>query len=762
MKKKILCLLLALLMVFGATTSVFADVAIVATQISSVSVNIGVPVVGEKPDMEPKFSSDTVGCEFITAGENYAVMWYNVTDEKDMSANDVFEEDKIYEAYFWIGALDYYQFKKYSEMTAFVNGTEVENTAICGINGMSETKYACIVIEMASVKKHNIEITNGYAKNADGEVITSAIPNEIVTIVAEDTTGVRSFNWWSYYGEKVEFADDEAETTTFVMPDYAVVIDAFFSDVLVEEAKFTVAGYYIGKDAASLDVSASAGIEILPIDGHSGNCVLFADNNGRLSDVAVEGNIAANTNYWLGIRFRAANGYDICELMEENISLGEVSQKIYSTNEDYENLEAVVFFRLPAATRPVERQIIEKVEASDIETPKTGGVPDKNATVSDNAGYIVFNVNWTRLEDVNGVVTEVELGRDETFQGGKRYKLNVVFRANNGYEFRTDKDGNPVVTAFFNGVQVMSVAKYEDYGTDEFVAVSYIYSINNPVVFENYVTITIDSVSPEIVHYENIEVIFVSVADPSVSFTFKTTLKTTEDGKTTLDDGKTTLDDGKTTLDDGKTTLDDGKTTLDDGKTTLDDGKTTLDFYLKTTKTTDGFLKTTDIPEGEYIIKTTKPGYVAVDFKTTLKTTEPANLKTTLHMYGDPNDNGEIDSMDYVLLKRNYFGTFKFDDLQILRSDVNANNEIDAMDYVLLKRAYFGTFKTTSFGKTTLDDGKTTLDNGKTTLDTGKTTLDDGKTTLDTGKTTLDTGKTTLDTGKTTLDTGKTTLDIIN
>ena len=29
----------------------------------------------------------------------------------------------------------------------------------------------------------------------------------------------------------------------------------------------------------------------------------------------------------------------------------------------------------------------------------------------------------------------------------------------------------------------------------------------------------------------------------------------------------------------------------------------------------------------------------------------------------------------------------------ILLGDINGNNEIDSMDYVLIKRAYFGTFK---------------------------------------------------------------------
>lgn len=59
---------------------------------------------------------------------------------------------------------------------------------------------------------------------------------------------------------------------------------------------------------------------------------------------------------------------------------------------------------------------------------------------------------------------------------------------------------------------------------------------------------------------------------------------------------------------------------------------------------------------------------------------------------GDVNDSGEIDAMDYVLLKRQYFGTYQFNEPQMLKGDVDESYEIDSMDYVLLKRAYFGLY----------------------------------------------------------------------
>lgn len=58
---------------------------------------------------------------------------------------------------------------------------------------------------------------------------------------------------------------------------------------------------------------------------------------------------------------------------------------------------------------------------------------------------------------------------------------------------------------------------------------------------------------------------------------------------------------------------------------------------------------------------------------------------------GDINGNNSIDSMDYVLLKRAYFGTYKLSDISV--GDINGSGLIDSMDYVFLKRAYFGTYK---------------------------------------------------------------------
>lgn len=59
----------------------------------------------------------------------------------------------------------------------------------------------------------------------------------------------------------------------------------------------------------------------------------------------------------------------------------------------------------------------------------------------------------------------------------------------------------------------------------------------------------------------------------------------------------------------------------------------------------------------------------------------------------DVNMDGSFDTMDYVLIKRVYFGTYPEKKLNCTRGDLNNNREIDSMDYTLLKRAYFGTYR---------------------------------------------------------------------
>ncbi len=93
---------------------------------------------------------------------------------------------------------------------------------------------------------------------------------------------------------------------------------------------------------------------------------------------------------------------------------------------------------------------------------------------------------------------------------------------------------------------------------------------------------------------------------------------------------------------------------------------------------------------------------------------------------GDINGNGSLDTMDYFMLKRGYFGIYALTDEQLSRGDINGNDTLDTMDYSLIKRAYFDLYEiiddenggetsdTTSEDNTTPVMGDVTVSLGKT------------------------------------------------
>ena len=68
------------------------------------------------------------------------------------------------------------------------------------------------------------------------------------------------------------------------------------------------------------------------------------------------------------------------------------------------------------------------------------------------------------------------------------------------------------------------------------------------------------------------------------------------------------------------------------------------------------------------------------------------NKKVIPFVMGDVNLNGEIDSMDYLYLKRRYFDQYDFTEGQFIRGDINFNEIIDSLDYLYLKRTYFSQY----------------------------------------------------------------------
>jgi len=58
---------------------------------------------------------------------------------------------------------------------------------------------------------------------------------------------------------------------------------------------------------------------------------------------------------------------------------------------------------------------------------------------------------------------------------------------------------------------------------------------------------------------------------------------------------------------------------------------------------------------------------------------------------GDVDNSGEIDKMDYVMVKRHCFGTVELDTEQLAVANVNGDENVDKNDYLAIKRYCFGT-----------------------------------------------------------------------
>ena len=65
----------------------------------------------------------------------------------------------------------------------------------------------------------------------------------------------------------------------------------------------------------------------------------------------------------------------------------------------------------------------------------------------------------------------------------------------------------------------------------------------------------------------------------------------------------------------------------------------------------------------------------------------------TVCIKGDVDGNGKLDSMDYIYIRRAFFGTYELKDVYFEAAQVGGEDSLDVMDYILVKRAYYGTYK---------------------------------------------------------------------
>lgn len=68
------------------------------------------------------------------------------------------------------------------------------------------------------------------------------------------------------------------------------------------------------------------------------------------------------------------------------------------------------------------------------------------------------------------------------------------------------------------------------------------------------------------------------------------------------------------------------------------------------------------------------------------------DLRASASPRGDVDQNGSINSTDYMLIKRYVLGSVRLSDAQLILADIDRNGRVDSLDYMMLKRHILGTY----------------------------------------------------------------------
>ena len=98
-----------------------------------------------------------------------------------------------------------------------------------------------------------------------------------------------------------------------------------------------------------------------------------------------------------------------------------------------------------------------------------------------------------------------------------------------------------------------------------------------------------------------------------------------------------------------------------------------------------------NVPKGEYVIVVEKNNNVCQETKVTVGD-EDVSVNVETALIGDVNNNGAIDSTDYLRVKGHFIGTYTLEGIALLAGDVNKNGAIDSTDYLRIKGHFLGTY----------------------------------------------------------------------
>lgn len=102
------------------------------------------------------------------------------------------------------------------------------------INGMIQTTFAAIDDYYDYFESYTITISNGTATDETGEVVQKAVAGTEITITANEPTDDNTdFYEWNVVSGNVTLEDTESATTTFIMPDEDVSLQATYIQYII-------------------------------------------------------------------------------------------------------------------------------------------------------------------------------------------------------------------------------------------------------------------------------------------------------------------------------------------------------------------------------------------------------------------------------------------------------------------------------------------------------------------------------------------------
>lgn len=333
MKKRLLCMLLALVMVCTLLpVTAFADYVIGTIMINYVEINgIDMPVVGELPDREVELPAGAAYT--VAAPENFAnsfidgIAWYDVTTDEYMAEGEVFVSGHEYYPVIGLKAPASHKFANINSITGKTN--LCDDIDVAGFYNADETQYICVYLgtmndEWSAQPLHRNTITtqNCIAYNAAGEQITSALEGETVTVRGATSILGQTFNGWILNPTNLQVTHDSVQQMHFVMPAEPVSIIGSYEDYMLSTVRLffddCIAGNEVDFTASNMSGSMMyPGYHCMTPEGHENvfynGVAWWDDTDGRYlhpGDV-----YEANHVYQISAIIAADNGYvfDSCE-----------------------------------------------------------------------------------------------------------------------------------------------------------------------------------------------------------------------------------------------------------------------------------------------------------------------------------------------------------------------------------------------------------------------------------------------------------------